>query len=222
MGGATGSVHRRDEFETELPEPVLPPDWPPGMARDLALQLAGDRPLSALFAIEQTRYSRALRQGDRQVAELALDRVRVVTSDPSEPSASYLELEAELLPDGREEDLAALGAELEAWGLSPESLSKFERALSLLDGSQAAGEQAPHLTPAERSIVERLAHGQEVIARRARLLLGLGRWRAARRAARAVRAVGPPGPLLAERFSPAAIGHLSPARAGRPAAVVTS
>ncbi len=178
MGSATGSVHRRDEFETELPEPpaasgnaYTPHDWPPGTARDLALQLAGDRPLSALFAIAQTRYSRALRQGDRQVAQLALDRVRVYAGGPSEPSASYLVLEAELLPDGREEDLATLGAELEAWGLSPESQSKFERTLFLLDGSEAAMEQTPHLTPAERSIVEQLAHGQEVIARRARLLL---------------------------------------------------
>jgi len=171
LGGVTGGIHRRDEFEIELPEPVLPADWPPGTARDLALQLAGDRPLSALFALEQTRDSRLLHHGDRQVAELALDRVRMAMSDPSEPSATYLELEAELLPDGREEDLAALVAELEAWGLSPESRSKFERFLSLFGGSQSPGEQAPHLTPAERSVVERLANGQEVIARRARLLL---------------------------------------------------
>jgi CHAD domain-containing protein len=141
------------------------------MARDLALQLAGDRPLSTLFVIEQTRHARSMRQGDRHVAQLALDRVHVVVGTPAGSPADYLELEAELLPDGREADLAVLGAELEVWGLLPVSLSKFVRALSLAAGSEPATGQAPHLTPAERSIVERLAHGQPVIARRARLLL---------------------------------------------------
>ena len=167
LGGSADGVHRRDEFEVELPEPLPPRDWPPGMARNLALQLAGDRPLTTLFVLEQTRHARAMRQGDRQVAQLALDRVHVVVGAPPGSAADYLELEAELLPDGREEDLAVLVAELEAWGLSPVNLSKFERALSLSAGSQPA----PRLTPAERSTVERLAHGQEVIARRARLLL---------------------------------------------------
>jgi len=171
LGSTTDSVHRRDEFEAELPGPLPPRDWPPGMARDLALQLAGDRPLSTLFVIEQTRHARSMRQGDRHVAQLALDRVHVVVGTPAGSPADYLELEAELLPDGREADLAVLGAELEVWGLLPVSLSKFVRALSLAAGSEPATGQAPHLTPAERSIVERLAHGQPVIARRARLLL---------------------------------------------------
>jgi CHAD domain-containing protein len=171
LGSTTDSVHRRDEFEAELPGPLPPRDWPPGMARDLALQLAGDRPLSTLFVIEQTRHARSMRQGDRHVAQLALDRVHVVVGTPAGSPADYLELEAELMPDGREADLAVLGAELEVWGLLPVSLSKFVRALSLAAGSEPATGQAPHLTPAERSIVERLAHGQPVIARRARLLL---------------------------------------------------
>ncbi|MBN1139808.1 MAG: CHAD domain-containing protein [Anaerolineae bacterium] len=171
LGSAADSIHRREELETELPGPLPPNDWPPGPARDLALRLASDRPLVPLLVIEQTRYARAVRQGERQAAQLTLDRVRMVADDPSEPPVNYLELEAELLPDGREEDLAALGAELEAWGLSPESRSKFERALSLLDRSRPATDRPPHLTPTERSVVERLAHGQEVIARRARLLL---------------------------------------------------
>jgi CHAD domain-containing protein len=171
LGSTSDSIHRRDELETELPCPVLPHDWPAGAARDLALRLAGDRPLITLFTIDQTRYLRPLCQGDRQVAQLALDRVRMIEGDPSESPTGYLELEAELLPDGREQDLVVLGAELEAWGLTPENLSKFERALSQPRKSQAAADQAPHLTSAERSVVEQLAHDQEVIARRARLLL---------------------------------------------------
>ena len=171
LGNATGSIHRRDEFEAELPGPLPPRDWPPGRARDLAQKFAGDQPLNTLFTVEQTRHSRPMRHGDRQVAQLALDRVHVHAGDLTGSPDTYLELEAELLPDGREEDLAALGVELEAWGLAPESRSKFERFLALFDEPQADGEQAPRLTPAERSIVERLACGQEVVARRARLLL---------------------------------------------------
>ncbi len=171
LGGVTNNIHHRDELETELPGPLLPHDWPPGAARDLALRLAGERPLNTLFTIEQTRHSRPMCQGDRPVAQLALDRVHVHAGAPSGSPAVYLELEAELLPDGREEDLAALDVELEVLGLSPESRSKFERFLSLFDGPKAVGEQSPHLTPAERSVVNQLAHSQEVIARRARLLL---------------------------------------------------
>jgi CHAD domain-containing protein len=64
------------------------------------------------------------------VAELNLDRVHLPCCD--EVIATTLELEAELLPDGEEEDLERLALELEQqWGLVPESQSKFERGLAL-------------------------------------------------------------------------------------------
>lgn len=131
LGAASGAVHRRVEYEVGLLKPLAFHDWPPGEARDLALRLCGDELPVTLFIIEQTRHSRCLYEGTRAVAELSLDRVRVRRG--KNVAAAYLELEAELLPDGREQDLERLAVELQGtWGLVPESQSKFERALALL------------------------------------------------------------------------------------------
>jgi CHAD domain-containing protein len=178
LGGATGAVHRRAEHEVELAEPLPPQDWPPSAVRDLALRLSGGEPLVALFDVEQTRYSRIL-QRDQAVAELNLDRVCIrLGQGKRHPQAlAFLELEAELLPDGSEEDLKELVAELQgSWGLAPEGRSKFERGLAWLDAETAAGPAAKpgaggRLTPQERVAVEALAQERQVIARRAHLLL---------------------------------------------------
>ncbi len=167
LGGAAGAVHRRAEYQVELTDPLPPQEWPPGQARDLALSLGGGEPLLPLFELEQTRHCRLLYDGDRAVAELALDRVEVYGADLRRPTISFLELEAELLADGSEEDLHRLVADLQTvWGLTPEPRSKFERALALFPAGSGG-----RLTPAERAVVERLAQGREALARRARLLL---------------------------------------------------
>jgi CHAD domain-containing protein len=164
LGGASGAIHHRAETEVELPEPLPPRDWPPGPARELALSLHADEPLIPLFDLRETRTSRLLYDGDRAVAELSLDRVYMLKAES--PVATYLELEAELLADGRAEDLSRLVTELqEEWGLRPEPHSKFERALFL-----HRGEETQRLTPQERVEVERLLQEREVFARRARLL----------------------------------------------------
>jgi len=175
LGGAAGAVHRRIELEVDLAEPLPPADWPPSPARDLVLRVCGSEPLETLLELEQTRNSRWLHEGDRTVAELSLDRVAVRRD--MQVIASYLELEAELVADGCEEDLTRLAAELQGrWGLVPNGQSKFERALVLTGVDLMPGEEdeagvEPHLTPQERAIVERMAGEREVIARRARLLL---------------------------------------------------
>jgi CHAD domain-containing protein len=113
--------------------------------------------------------------GVRAVATLSLDRVRVCRNGVV--ATSYLELEAELLPEGTEGDLRRIAAELvEEWNLVPERQSKFERALALFPQGMAldtrAGGGAPaHLSKEERVAVEHLALEREVIARRARVLL---------------------------------------------------
>lgn len=130
LGTVSGAVHRRVEHEVELGGPLPPRSWPASKARDLALQLAVDEPLLPLFEIKQSRHRRHLMDGPRAVAELNLDRVRLPCCD--EVDATTLELEAELLPDGEEEDLQRLTLELEQqWGLVPEIRSKFERGLAL-------------------------------------------------------------------------------------------
>jgi CHAD domain-containing protein len=175
LGGTSGAIHRRAEYEVEMAGPLPPQDWPPSAARDLIVQLCADDALLPLFDVEQTRHMRLLHKADRQIAELSLDHVRMIRID-AEP-AVYLELETELLPDGSVQDLERVAAELqEGWRLAPEGRSKFERALALLEAGMAAdvtGEtgREKRLTSQERAIVEHLAHQQEVVARRARLLL---------------------------------------------------
>ena len=182
LGDADGGIHRRAEHEIELPDLLPPGDWPPGTARDVVLRLSAGRPLNTLFVLSQTRYDRPLADGNRQVARVSLDRVRLHRGDSPEPATAYLELEAELLPDGREEDLMAVAAELQqAWHLSPENRSKFQRALALVDDREilptlvpAASQEAEaglNLSADERAALERLAGGNEATARRARLLL---------------------------------------------------
>ena len=129
LGAADGAVHRRAEHEVVLPSEMLDPaDWPPGAARDLALELTGGSPLQPLVEMKQTRDKRDLMDGERRVAEVSLDEVH---ADFGKRSSCYYEMEVELGPEGTEDDLFRVAAELQGeHGLTPEPISKFERALS--------------------------------------------------------------------------------------------
>jgi inorganic triphosphatase YgiF len=62
---------------------------------------------------------------------LSLDSVTLVTDETEQV---YLVLEVELLPQTPEETLITIvGCLQDVWNLKPEPLSKFERALELLD-----------------------------------------------------------------------------------------
>ncbi len=142
LGTVSGAIHRRLEHEVELPYPLPPPHWPASAARDLALRLSGHEPLIPLFEAEQSRHRSHLCDGDRLVAELNLDRVRLFRE--STTAATYLELEVELVQGGSEELLIQIAQELQAeWGLQPQSRSKFERGLALLDASPAPRQARP-------------------------------------------------------------------------------
>jgi CHAD domain-containing protein len=169
IGGASGAIHRREELEMSLPSLQPPSKWPDGPLRDWVHQVAGGSRLTTLFALEQTRTVRQVRDGDRLVAELSLDDVHVLIKDKEQ---SYRELEVELLPDGTESDLIAIVASLETgWELQPESRSKFTRGLALLQESQSGGAL---LTVQERAVCQQIAAGEdEFHGRRARALLAL-------------------------------------------------
>ena len=146
LGTASGAIHHRIEHEVALPQPLPPQQWPPGVARDVALRLSDCEPLVPLFEINQARHRRHLCDGDRIVAELNLDRVRLHRG--SETGATYLELEAELLPGGSEEILAQLAEELQTeWGLLPQNQSKFERGLALFAGLTSLPGDRTYLEP---------------------------------------------------------------------------
>jgi CHAD domain-containing protein len=128
LGAASGAIHRREELEIELPQPLPPQQWPPSSARDLALRLSHQEPLITILEADQTRHRRHLCDGDRVVAELNLDRLRLYRGTESSPL--YLELEVELSHETGEEALEQFASELQArWGLVPQSQSKFERGL---------------------------------------------------------------------------------------------
>jgi CHAD domain-containing protein len=156
LGDANGAVHHREEHEVDLPGPLPPEDWPPSPARDLVLGLTQDQPLVPLFELEQDRHRRDVTSQGRQVAEFSLDRVRVCRE--GQVAASYLELEVELLGEGRRQELEEIAAELQKTaGVVAQPQSKFERGLALfgLDpigaapgpagstGTQAADPQPP-------------------------------------------------------------------------------
>jgi inorganic triphosphatase YgiF len=131
LGGAEGGVHRRGEWELRVAASRPPVDWPDSPVRDLVLQLIGQEPLLTLFELQQTRVIRLLKRGEQPVAELRLDRVSLITNDREQV---YLDVEVELLPQTSEETLRAIvGCLQDSWHLKPEPLSKFERALDLLD-----------------------------------------------------------------------------------------
>jgi inorganic triphosphatase YgiF len=124
---AGDSIHRRRELEVELTSDLPPALWPAGEARDTVTRLSGGAPLDELFRIRQERFARQAFDGGRVVALVSLDEVAV---EGRSGESAWKEMEIELMPGGREKDLAAMAAWARArFRLQPSLLSKFERAL---------------------------------------------------------------------------------------------
>ncbi len=169
LGGVQDAVHRREELEVLLPSGALPvEEWPAGPVRDRVIELIGDAPLIPLFDLEQTRVVRPMKQGERLVAELSLDDVHLAAGESEQ---AYFELEVELAPQGTEDELAVIATCLqEDWGLQPERLSKFERALAFLEIVRL-GDRL--LTTRDRALCQEIAVRDDLHGRRARALLAL-------------------------------------------------
>jgi CHAD domain-containing protein len=91
-------------------------------------RIVRDQPLVEFVTLHQRRTTRDVVRSDHRVAVLSLDQVEFVDG------ATARELEIELGPEGQGSDLRELEELLLPYGLRPESRSKFERALALLDG----------------------------------------------------------------------------------------
>jgi CHAD domain-containing protein len=169
VSGRTGAIHKRQEMEMMLPVLQPPEEWPAGSLRDQVLQLTAGEPLHPLIELHQTRTVRAVRWQGQTIADLSLDEVRISIGGPEE---LYYELEVELKSGGSEEQLADIAEYLQQkWNLQPESLSKFERALALLDyksGHKFLGEQ-------DHEILTRIAKRDDWYGLRSRALLALDR-----------------------------------------------
>lgn len=174
LGSADGAVHRRVEEEVRLPEWTPDPHaWPASAARTLVLDLTSGAPLQPLFDLAQRRGRTDVFDGARRVAQLSFDHVRLVlTGLHGAFSTSYYELEAELVADGTEADLAKMADELAtAWRLAPEPRSKFERGLAEVQTRRAAFDLG--LTPDERQALnEHAANPASAYAGRALAVLG--------------------------------------------------
>lgn len=132
----TGGLHRRVEYEFAHSDPD-PHSWPAGPARDLALSIIGAAPLHQLLTIETERRIIHVLRDSQEVAELALDSGVFRAADRVE---LFNELEIELRPAGSLDDLHALAAAIgEQITLTPEPLSKLERARSLLPSGLSSG-----------------------------------------------------------------------------------
>ncbi len=163
-----GAIHRREELEISLPSFRPVQEWPAGAVRDKVLDIIGQDHLEPLFDLYQTREVRPLMAGNRQVAEMSLDHVHMVIDNKKQ---TYCEVEVELKPDGREEELVSVTSLLKnEWGLQAESRSKFERALVLISDVSSGGQL---MKPAERTVCQQLAERDDLHGRRAVALLAL-------------------------------------------------
>jgi CHAD domain-containing protein len=132
LGTSAGAVHRREEHENEIPPNAPPDDWPVGPAREIVTRLREGQTLAELLTIRQRRARRSVEQGERAVGVLSLDTVETDIDGRKRVSR---EIELELDSTGTMDDLRAIGAALQPYKLKAQSKSKFERALSRLDGA---------------------------------------------------------------------------------------
>jgi CHAD domain-containing protein len=167
LARAAKGLHRREEWNLVLGEDLPPSSWPAGPLREQVAQIVGEAELEPLVQLQQTRVRRSVTREGRAAGELCLDEVHFRTGALR---STCLELEVELDPDGTEKDLETITSCLrEEWALEPQTQSKFERALALLD--KRAG--ALLLRPQERTMLEQVATRRGNYGKRARALLAL-------------------------------------------------
>ena len=136
LGGVSGSVHRREEIEYDVPEADFdrsPGDWLPEPLWSILSELTESQPLVNILTIRQERHERRLLAAaeDVEVATVALDNVEIVQD--ASTSQRFVELEIELAQDRTEEELEPIVAELTRMrGLVPQPASKFERGLAFV------------------------------------------------------------------------------------------
>ena len=139
----------------------------------MALDLAAGALLEPLFGLDQRRARADVFDGERRVAQLSLDHVRLdLTGVGRTAGSTYYELEVELASAGTDADLASIAADLStAWHLIPEPRSKFARAFALV--RERKGEVGLLLSPEERRTLEtHAADSSSPYAHRAAAVLG--------------------------------------------------
>jgi inorganic triphosphatase YgiF len=128
-------VHRRPELEGPAGSSLDAAGWPASEARDRLLALAGGEPLAERFRLAQDRTERSVTVGGEAVGILSLDRVRVLRG--GREHGRLLAVELEFAPGaGADLDHRPYATVLSGVaGLTPDPMSKLERALAMLHGA---------------------------------------------------------------------------------------
>ncbi|WP_370575670.1 CYTH domain-containing protein [Methanomethylovorans sp.] len=131
LGGLEKEIRRREEMECVLEQDMPYEKWDNADMGSFLSGVVGESTLVPLFNVSHVRNVRNVIDDERDVAEMSLDDV-VITGWGKK--LSYLEIEVELLSGGDERDLEKLVNMLrQEYSLVPDSLSKFERALELME-----------------------------------------------------------------------------------------
>jgi triphosphatase len=131
-GTVSGGVHQREEIEATFAAGALPKDyreWSPEIARRVE-PTVGSAPLAPLVEMDVHRITWNIQRESHVIAELALDEGSIRAGGQTSP---IYELEIELKEHGTRDDLDVLDQLFSRQlPIQPESRSKLERALALL------------------------------------------------------------------------------------------
>lgn len=129
----SGQVQRRTELWAETEHPAAPETWAPGQAKDMALEILGDRTLQPLFEIRQVRQFTDLIHEGEVISEMSIDEVVWLVG---EQEIRAWELEIELADACSETLMRSINDELVRKGkLVPQQQSKFERGLAFIEAA---------------------------------------------------------------------------------------
>jgi CHAD domain-containing protein/uncharacterized protein YjbK len=147
-GRVEGAVQMREELERPLPKgKTLPADWPANSITAVLKDLVQIDRLVEVCRIQQTRHKSSVRMGRRSPLEWSLDRVVAVTF--SGEKRRFLELEIEIRPSGKPEDLRLFLDHFDSSGLTPLATNKLERILS---APTTASKPSKEKTKASRAV----------------------------------------------------------------------
>ncbi|WP_340820734.1 CYTH domain-containing protein [Methanolobus sp. WCC4] len=122
-------IHMREEVEFSMPEKLPVRQWDNCVLRKRVLEMIGSGELYPLFTVEHKRTDLKVMGPTGQIAELSFDDVTIACDDNEK---SYLELEVELMGEGKEEVLHRIAEFFrDEIGLTVGSSSKFDNGFEL-------------------------------------------------------------------------------------------
>ena len=129
LKGSGSLIHMREETEFSMSEKLSVREWDNCVLRKRMLGMIGSGELYPLFTVEHRRTDFKIMHSLEQIAELSFDDVTIIC-DGNEKS--YLELEIELMGEGKEGDLHRIAEFFrDEIGLTVGSSSKFDNGFEL-------------------------------------------------------------------------------------------